>query len=203
MKHYNMASQDDHQHKQLINKLKEGDKAAFNELFCAYEPTLFAYSMKLTHDAEDAKEVVQEVFLKVWERRQWIDPQYKFSSFLYTMAKNLVYNKARRKAYLFAYKEYMTLYGSQTENVTENKVHFNELRDLIQAACNQLPPVRREVFTMSRIEGLSHSEIAEKLNTSTSNVKNHIYKALRFLKEQIQVHEIAPIILLTLIYLLS
>lgn len=197
-----MQSKDDQQNKQLIKKLKEGDKAAFDALFYAFEPGLYAYSMKLTCDAEDAKEVVQEVFLKVWERRQWIDPQYSFDSFLYTIAKNLVYNKARHRAYRFAYKEYVTLYGSQTEKTTENTVHFNELTNLIQAVCLQLPPVRREVFTMSRIDGLSHSEIAEKLNTSTSNVKNHIHKALRFLKEQIQMHEIIPVIFLSLLYLL-
>lgn len=197
-----MQPKDDKQNKQLIKKLKEGDRAAFDALFYAFEPTLYAYAIKLTCDAENAKEVVQEVFLKVWERKKFIDPQYSFDSFLYTIAKNLVYNKARHRAYSFAYKEYVTLYGSQTENVTENTVHFNELAILIQAVCQQLPPVRREVFMLSRIEGLSHNKIAEKLNTSTSNVKNHIYKALRFLKEQIQMHEIVPVIFLSLIYLL-
>lgn len=194
-----MQAKDD---KQLIKKLKEGDRAAFDALFYAFEPTLYSYAMKLTFDVEDAKEVVQEVFLKVWERRQWIDPQYNFDSFLFSIAKNLVYNKARHRAYGFAYKEYVTLHGSQTENVTENTVRFNELANLIQATCRQLPPVRREVFTLSRIEGLSHSEIAEKLNTSTSNIKNHIHKALRFLKEQIQMHETVPVIFLSLIHLL-
>lgn len=197
-----MQSKDDQQNKQLIKKLKEGDKAAFDALFYAFEPRLYAYAMKLTCDAEDTKEVVQEVFLKVWERRQRIDPQYSFDSFLFTMAKNLVYNKARHRAYRFAYKEYVALYGSQAENATENTVEFNQLANLIQAVCRQLPPVRREVFTLSRIEGLSHNEIAEKLNTSTSNVKNHIHKALRFLKEQIQMHEIVPVIFLSLLYLL-
>jgi RNA polymerase sigma-70 factor (ECF subfamily) len=91
------------------------------------------------------------------------------------------------------------LYGNQAEKVTENMVYFNELDDLIQAACRQLPPVRREVFMLSREEGLSHSEIAEKLNTSTSNVKNHIHKALMFLKDQMKMHEIVPIIFLLFI----
>lgn len=198
-----MQSKGDTQNKQLIQRFKEGDRTAFDALFYAYEPTLYAYAMKLTCNVDDAKEVVQEVFLKVWERRQWIVPHYSFDSFLYTIAKNLVYNKAKHKAYHFAYKEYMTLYGSQTESVTENTVYFNELAELIQAIYQQLPPVRREVFTLSRIEGLSHSEIAEKLNTSTSNVKNHIHKALRFMKEHIQAHEIVSLIFLSLIYLLS
>lgn len=197
-----MQSKGDKQSKELIKKLKKGDKSAFDTLFFAFEPTLYAYAMKLTHHTEDAKEVVQEVFLKVWERRQFIDPKYSFESFLYTIAKNLVYNKAKHRVYNFAYKEYIALYGSYAENATENKVHFDELVDLIQTVCQQLPPVRREVFTLSRMEGLSNHEIAEKLNTSTSNVKNHIHKALRVIKEQIQIHEIVPVIFLALIYLL-
>ncbi|MEX2595184.1 MAG: RNA polymerase sigma-70 factor [Anditalea sp.] len=197
-----MPSKDDTRNQQLAKKLKEGDIAAFDALFYAFEPALYAYAMKLTHSAEDAKEVVQEVFLKVWEKREQIDPQYNFDSFLYTIAKNLVYNKAKHRAYGFAYKEHVALYGSQTENVTENMVHFNEMDVLIQSVCRQLPPVRKEVFMLSRIEGLSHSEIAEKLNTSTSNVKNHIHKALLFLKEQIRIHEIVPVILFFPIYFL-
>ena len=180
---------------QLTQKLKIGDLTAFNTLFYFFEPKVFAYSMKLTHNVEESKEAVQEVFLKIWERREWIDPQCNFDSFLFTIAKNLIYNRSKHRAYVFAYKEYLSLYGTRTENFTENTVDFNELDALIQAACRQLPPVRREIFRLSRIEGLSNSEIAEKLNTSTSNVKNHIYKAILFLKEKIRVNEVISLVL--------
>jgi len=180
---------------QLTQKLKVGDITAFNTLFYFFEPKVYAYSMKLTHNAEDSKEAVQEVFLKIWERKEWIDPQYNFDSFLFTIAKNLIYNKAKHRAYVFAYKEYLSLNGNQNENSTENMMDFNELDSLIQTACRQLPPVRREIFKLSRIDGLSNSEIAKKLNTSTSNVKNHIYKAILFLKEKISINEVLSLIL--------
>ncbi|MEQ9437415.1 MAG: RNA polymerase sigma-70 factor [Cyclobacteriaceae bacterium] len=190
------------QDKHLVSKLKEGDRFAFDALFFAYEPTLYAYAMKLTHHTEDAKEIVQEVFLKVWEKKQQLDPQYSFEGFLYTIAKNLVFNKAKRRVYDFAYKEYLSFSNHQVEYATENHLLYNELNELVNSACEQLPPVRREVFTMSRMDGLSNREIAEKLNTSTSNVKNHINKALRFLKEQIQIHETIPLIFLSFLHLL-
>lgn len=180
---------------ELTQKLKVGDLTAFNTLFYFFEPKVFAYSMKLTNNAEDSKEAVQEVFIKIWERREWIDPDCNFDSFLFTIAKNLIYNNAKHRAYVFAYKEYFSIYGIQTENFTENTVDFNELISLIQEACRQLPPVRREIFRLSRIDGLSNSEIAEKLNTSTSNVKNHIYKAILFLKDKIRVKEVISMVL--------
>lgn len=180
---------------ELTQKLKVGDLTAFNTLFYFFEPKVFAYSMKLTNNAEDSKEAVQEVFIKIWERREWIDPDCNFDSFLFTIAKNLIYNNAKHRAYVFAYKEYFSIYGIQTENFTENTVDFNELNSLMQEACRQLPPVRREIFRLSRIDGLSNSEIAEKLNTSTSNVKNHIYKAILFLKDKIRVKEVISMVL--------
>lgn len=180
---------------ELTQKLKVGDLIAFNTLFYFFEPKVFSFAMKLTHNAEDSKEAVQEVFIKIWERREWIDPECNFDSFLFTIAKNLIYNNAKHRAYVFAYKEYFSIYGTQTENFTENTIDFNELNLLLQEACLQLPPVRREIFRLSRIDGLSNSQIAEKLHTSTSNVKNHIYKAILFLKEKIKVNEVISMII--------
>jgi RNA polymerase sigma-70 factor (ECF subfamily) len=184
------------QDQQLIKNLQKGDLAAFDTLFYFFEPRLYAFSMKLTNSTEDSKEVVQEVFLKIWEKREWIDPTKNFGSLLFTVAKNLIYNKAKHQAYAFAYREYLSLNANPLDNSTENLLNYNELDSLILAACNQLPPVRREVFRLSRIEGLSNNEIAVKLETSTSNVKNHIYKAIIFLKRKIGVQEMLSSILL-------
>ncbi len=184
----------------FLEKLKKGDKVAFDALFYAYEPILYAYAVKMTRQAEDAREIVQEVFLKIWEKRTLIEPANNFEGFLFTIAKNLVYNKAKRRIYDFAYKEYAALYNKQSEYATENSVFYNELTHSVQRLCEQLPPARREVFLMSRIDGLSNKEIAGKLNTSTSNVKNQINKALRFLKAHMQSHEYVPIILLSPVY---
>src|SRR5690606_34052949 len=112
---------------ELTQRLKFGDSTAFNTLFYFFEPKVFAYSMKLTHNLEESKEAVQEVFLKIWERREWIDPDCNFDSFLFTIAKNLIYNKAKHRVYVFAYKKYLTLNSTPTENFTERTVDFNEL----------------------------------------------------------------------------
>ena len=187
---------------ELVEKLRKGDIRAFNIIFHRFEPKLYAFAMKLTHSSEEAKEVVQEVFLKVWERRELIRPYQNLDSYLFTIAKNLVYNKARRRVHWAAYQEYVSISGASAGSLTDNTVQYNELVAFLEGAYQKLPPVRQKVFVLSRVDGFTHHEIAEKLNTSISNVKNHIHKALRFLKEQMQLHEIIPTVILSLVYLL-
>nr|WKN34648.1 RNA polymerase sigma-70 factor [Tunicatimonas sp. TK19036] len=194
-----MQPNGDTKDRHLLIKLREGNQEAFNALFFAYEPVLYTYALKLTHHTEDAKEIVQEVFIKVWEKRYETDSKRNFGGYLYTIAKHLVYNKAKRRVYDFAYKEYLTKQRTPVALDTENHIQFNELNELIHTASQKLPPTRRKVFTLSRRDGLSNQEIANQLDTSTSNVKNHINKALRFLKEQIQIHEMIPLIFLSYI----
>lgn len=195
-----MKPSDHNRNQKLVKKLKAGNKRSFEVLYYEYEPKLFGFAMKLTHNVEDAKEVVQDVFLKVWDKRNFLDPQLSFDSFLYTIARNLVYNKTKHKAYGFAYKEYMTNQVRKNDDSTENIVHYNELETLIQTACRELPPVRREVFMLSRMDGLSNKEIAQKLNTSISNVNNHIFKALLFLKKRIRMDETLPEVLIVICF---
>ncbi|MEM9829235.1 MAG: RNA polymerase sigma-70 factor [Bacteroidota bacterium] len=187
---------------ELVEKLRKGDIGAFDTIFYRFESRLCAFAMKLTHNPEEAKEIVQEVFLKVWERRELIKPHQNLDSYLFTIAKNLVYNKARRRVYWVAYQEYVRSSGTAAGSFTENTVQYDELVAFLEGAYQQLPPARQEIFMLSRIDGLSHHEIAEQLNTSTSNVKNHIHKALRFLKEQMQLHEIIPSVIFLPVYLL-
>lgn len=181
---------------QTLGRLQQGDREAFDVVFYTFEPRIFSFALKLTHHQEDARELVQEVFLKVWEKRESIDAQANFEGFLFTMAKNLIYNRARHRVYEMKYREEIRMGSNLAESVTEQMLEASELEDIIEAACKKLPPVRREVFMMSRHQGLSHSEIANKMDTSTSNIKNHIFKALVFLKEQIRHQNVLRAVLL-------
>jgi|SRR5690554_5794948 len=183
-----MSRLNDNWLEQALERLRKGDKAAFNVVFHKYSARIFNFSFKLTHTREDAEEVVQEVFLKVWEKRALIEPRDSFESFLFTIAKNIVYNKARHRVHEFAYKEYIRTFADILAHDTEEQFDFRELEDFIQVSCQQLPPVRREVFMLSRFHGLTNEEIADRLHTSTSNINNHIYKALIFLRKQIMTH---------------
>ncbi|WP_439882598.1 RNA polymerase sigma factor [Pontibacter sp. MBLB2868] len=184
-----------------VTALKNGDEAAFAFLYRRYEAKLYTFAYKLTHDATEAEEVVQEVFLKVWEKRASLDSSQNFDGFLFTIAKNLVYNKAKQRAYHFAFQKYVAAYESNICHHTENKLEFEELKALLEQIYTSLPPVRRKVFIMSRLQGLSNTEIATELNTSTSNIENHLNKALNFIRQKLRGHEVVYVILLSFLKL--
>ncbi|WP_139308018.1 RNA polymerase sigma factor [Pontibacter flavimaris] len=174
---------------QLVYALLNGKEDAFVHLYRRFEARLYTFAYKLTQDKDDAEEVVQEVFLKVWEKRQVLNPEQNFSGFLYTVAKNIVYNKAKQRAYHFAFQKHLAASEQDICRTTENELSFDELSALLDKIYEALPPVRRQVFLMSRIQGLSNNEIAAELHTSTSNIENHLHKALRFIREKLQTHE--------------
>jgi RNA polymerase sigma-70 factor (ECF subfamily) len=178
--------------------LKQGDVAAFESLYKLFEPKLYAFAMHLTRQKEDAEEIVQEVFVKVWERRHLLDPDQNFDGYLFSIAKNMVYNRTRRRVYEFAFTQYIAANGVNTGCFTEETVAYQDLVKLLKEAYATLPPVRRQVFVMSRVEGKSNSEIAEQLNTSNSNIENHLNKALKSIKERFKGYEIVYIFLLVI-----
>lgn len=184
-----------------VSALRDGDEAAFAYLYRKYEAKLYTFAFKLTQDRDEAEEVVQEVFIKMWEKREMLNPHQNFDGYLFTIAKNLVYNKAKQRAYHFAFQNYVTAYESNLSRETEHKLEFDELKILLDQIYATLPPVRREVFTMSRLQGLTNREIASELNTSTSNIENHLNKSLNFIREKLKRHEIVYAVLLKILNL--
>lgn len=179
----------------LICQLKAGDKQAFNKLFYQYQKKLYNFSYKLLHAQEEAEEIVQEVFIKVWEHRSTLKEGLPFEAFIIRIAKNLIYNKAKRRVNEFAYKEYCMQYSNTLRLTTEDEINFNTLERLTSQFVEQLPPLRKTVFTMSRIQGLTNKEIASQLDISVSTVENHINKALKSLKHHLYQHDVDMLIL--------
>lgn len=179
-----------------IASLKKDDMAAFESLYKVFEPRLYTFALHLSRQKEDAEEIVQEVFLKVWERRHQLDPDQNFDGYLFSIARNIVYNKARRRVYEFAFTQYVTAAGEGNGCFTEETVAYHDLVKLLEETYAALPPIRRQVFVMSRVEGKSNTEIAQLLNTSNSNIENHLNKALKSIKEKFKGYEIAYVLLL-------
>ena len=179
-----------------IAALKKGDMAAFKSLYQVSERKLYTFALSLCRQKEDAEEIVQEVFLKVWERRHLLDENLSFDGFLFSIARNMVYNKARHRVYEFAFTQYIAATGERTACFTEEAVVYQDLVKLLEETCATLPPIRRQVFVMSRVEGKSNSEIAQLLHTSNSNIENHLNKALKSIKEKFKGYEIAYAFLL-------
>jgi RNA polymerase sigma-70 factor, ECF subfamily len=183
--------------------IENDDRSAFALLFQKYSEKIFNLALYYYHNTEDAEEIVQEVFLKIWTKRKTIKNPSGFPSLLYTTAKNMIYDSFKKQIHIKAYADYLRLsdFHNRTQN-TEETVLYNELENLYQDLITKMPEKRREVFLMSRKQGLSNHEIADQLHLSIRTVEEHIRQALRYLKKLIE-ERYQTYIILILVWLSS
>ncbi len=171
----------------LIRRMKHDDKEAFNLLFYMYAEKIFKFSLTFFNNETEAEEVVQEVFLKIWLKRNTISNPATFSAFIYTIAKNLIFNNLKKNVYRKKYENYLYSKIDKSHNDTENEILHEETKRRIAKAIDALPKQRRKVFMLSRMEGLKNKEIAEKLTISLKTVETHMSLSLKYLREVLQV----------------
>jgi RNA polymerase sigma-70 factor (family 1) len=169
-----------------IKELKDGNELYFKKVFDQYHQKLYFFILYKTRSEYIAEEVVQMAFTKFWQCRQSLREEYTISTQLYRMATTILIDFLRK----YNNKDAVTA-GLDTVNIeagvdsTYEKISGTELQKRISAAVNELPPVRRQVFEMSREQGMTYREIAETLCVSSKTVETHIYKALKQIKKHI------------------
>jgi len=167
----------------FVRLLKKGDMAAFDTIYNKYCHKLYAFVLIYLKQKEDAEEIVQEVFIKIWNSRNKIDIYASFESFLFTIAYNSTMSLLRKR--MTEFKSRMYLKSIQQVEVSENiidEMQFIELNEKVQSLLKQITPRQKEIFLLSREDGLTHKEIASKLKISESTVNNHLVTTLKFLK---------------------
>lgn len=167
---------------ELIGRLKQDDKEAFNLLFYMYAEKIFKFSLTFFNSEVEAEEIVQEVFLKIWLKRDKITDPSTFNAYIYTIAKNLIFNNLKKNVYKKKYESYQYSHPKAHHNDTENEVIYKETKQCIERALDQLPKKRKQVFLLSRKEGLKNKEIAEKLDISIKTVETHMSLSLKYLR---------------------
>ncbi len=174
-------------HEDYIKNLQKGSYSDFNNLYNLYVDRLYSFAYNLTHSSDMAEEIVQEVFLKVWQIRERISSDYSFQSLLFTIAKNKFLNSLRKQVELYSYDEYIAQFdnASHLENTTENDFAFKELNESIISAKSKLTSRQKEIFELSKEENLSNREIAERLHISEQSVRNQLSCALKVIKEEL------------------
>ena len=164
--------------KQLLGELKRGNNAAFEFLFKSYYPRLRGYAIRFIEDEETVRDIIQECFLRFWERREMLSA-FSLTSLLFSMVRNGCLNYLKHRSIVEKYRvEYLTkvdgeerLYYADFMQDAEHKLLYKELQEQIALVLNQLPDRSREIFLLSRFRGLKNREIAEKLQISTSSRK--------------------------------
>ncbi|GJM35352.1 MAG: hypothetical protein DHS20C18_43530 [Saprospiraceae bacterium] len=166
----------------LVNKLSDSNQVkALEVIFHRFQPVLVGYARQLVHSAEDAREVVQDVFLAVWNNRENLKLDESLKAYLFTATRNKCYNHLRKRR-LDTVEMNESVPEAYQDQEVEGKLHTDELKALIYDEINTLPERCRNIFLLSREEDLTNKAIAEKLNISVKTVENQMTIALKRLR---------------------
>lgn len=169
--------------RELLLLLKESNEHAFFELYQLYKDAIGLKLLRLLRNDALAEEILQDVFMKVWENRSKIDPDLSFKAYLYRIAQNLaidVLRRASKEKHIF---DQISHASTELYSHIEEHIFKQENEALLYRVVDKLPPQRKRIFIMFKIEGKSYKEISEELGIAPSTIAEHIYKATAFLKE--------------------
>ena len=171
-----------------MNEKTNDMDARFEQFYAANFPRAKNFARLLTKSEEDAEDIAQNIFLKLWTRPDLWQGQESMTGYLYTVTRNEIFNLFKHQKVEQEYESHIIrsqLIGELCDEDTSllENLYYKEIVLLVELALNQLPPRRKQVFEMSRIEGLSHKEIAEKLQIPVRTVEDHIYKTLTELRK--------------------
>ncbi len=181
----------------LVAELRTGSEPAFETLYRHYAPQLYRNMLKLVRDEETARELLQELFLTVWQRRQSLDPERSFAAYLFTVARNRVYDTLRHQQ---TARLALAQLGSEREEAyvhVEESLQYRETLRRVQRAVEQLPPRRREVFTYCKLEGKPYEEVAALMGITVSAVNAHVVKATKAIRAHLDLPEMLLVVFLS------
>jgi RNA polymerase sigma-70 factor (ECF subfamily) len=170
----------------LIVNLSRGDQKAFEILFLNYQPRLIYFLNGFIKDNEKSRDIAQDIFLSIWKNRQNLSEIKSFKAFVFKMAKNAICNYYDHSIVKDKFVVNQLSRPSSSLD-TEETLYANQLQELINITVSQMPPKRKQIFQMSRIDGLSNEEISEQLNISKRTVENHLTAALADLRKVIKI----------------
>ncbi len=172
-----------YQDAELATLLKEGNNFAYTEIYKRYNRLLFLHAFKRLNDEALSKDVVHDVFINLWLKKENLELNGSLRAYLYTSIRNRIFNLISRQKLESAYIAQFQKFSEASGVVTADyDVRYNQFMAIIEKEIEALPPRMKAVFRLSRDEQLSYKQIAEKLNISEETVKDHVKKALRVLK---------------------
>ncbi|MGX5819778.1 RNA polymerase sigma factor [Chitinophaga lutea] len=188
--------------KQLLKLSAEGKEAAFAELFNIYSHKLYGFLLRATGSPEQAEDIIQDIFLRLWKDRENLVNIEQFGGYVYRMAQHRVINAMRRMAReTLALEELGKTYPSPIPEV-EARLAERDVAATVHLALGQLTPKQKLVYTLSREKGLKHDEIAAFLKISPSTVNNHMIEALRQIRQQLNAApELLTILAIMIVFL--
>ncbi|HXB32735.1 MAG TPA: RNA polymerase sigma factor [Puia sp.] len=180
-----MEKEDIHNEQELLRLVAQGDMLAYQQLFDLYWDQVYGIGLRLTKTPEHAKDLAQDIFLKLWDSRTKLTEVRDFRSYLFVITRNLIHDQIRTKIFHESNREFLTNYFAYNGSSPQELLEQKELGEALNAAIRKLPPRLQQVFNLRRLEGLSHVEIAQRLNITTISSKTYMVRALMALRKEI------------------
>ncbi len=183
-----MSDQNLFEEKKVLQLLATGSEYAFAQLFDYYQGKVYGTALKFLKSHELAEEVVQDVFLKIWLKREEMASVERFDAYLFITARNIIFNRIKKAAYEVSVQKEIARNFSEIDDHTENLLRDRQYQKILQEAVNLLPPQQKQVYHLAKVEGLTHEAIAERMQISRLTVKTHMAKALQAIRIYLSHH---------------
>jgi len=171
----------------LLVRLKKGDILAFDQIYHQYSHKLYSFVYRILKDEADSEDIVQEVFIKIWELREKLDDYKTLNSFIFTIAYNNSISFIRKKISNSKYRDHLRNASViQFPDNAFNEIEFNELNQYVEKLIENLPERQKHVYLSHRELGLTYPEIAKEMGISKNTVENHMVKALKYLRQNLK-----------------
>ena len=179
---------------QLVDLLKKDDSDAFSEIYSRYAVLLVGFSSSKLFDLEDSRDIIHDVFVKLWQERKQLKVDRDLRAFLFKLTRYRIVDKIRKNMTRQEYAAMVNLLAVSYGVTIEQEIAAKEMAQIIETSLNKLSPRVKEVYLLSREENLSVAEIADKLQVSEQTVKNQLSTALKHLRTSLSVASTAVFI---------
>lgn len=168
---------------ELVTLLRQGDEQAFAQIYKRYAEKLAGFAGAKLYNLDDARDILHDLFVKLWEGREQLHITSNLQSYLFAVVRHRIVDKIRKNVTREEYASVVQSFGEFCDSDTDKQLELKELKQTVDRSLEQLSPRIKEIYKLSREEGLSNREIAEKLNLSEQTVKNQLSAALKHLRQ--------------------
>lgn len=183
---------------ELVAKLQKGDLEAFDRVYEKYAGRLYGFTLKYLKSTTETEELVQSVFMKVWENHKSLKNESSFKSYLFTIAYHDICNIFRRRSHLRKFIDSQLIENKLVTSDTEEQIDYRSILAQVNQIVSMLPERQRAIFLKSRQEGMSTKEIANEFGLSSGTVDNYISEALKFIRSNLQNKNFSVLLLFAL-----
>lgn len=170
----------------LLKLIADGDETAFRQLYDLYAGKIYTLALTYLKSPLPSQDIVQEVFIKVWEKRGQLHEVKNFPAYLHVMTRNLLIDQLQKKLPVYNENTWADNVLTEDRNLPQQQLDYRELATLIQQAVEQLPLRQQQVYRLSRDQHLTHQQIARELKLSYDTVREHMSKALKTIRSIIE-----------------